>query len=88
MCKAALVKPATAAIGCASLCGATNLACRQACTFRTLDRDIQGNIKLVIDEATFTLSVPDSPRSPLALSTRAEAFPADLMEAMKSGKAH
>jgi hypothetical protein len=55
--------------------------------FSTSGPDIQGNIKLVIDEATFTLLVPDSPRSPLALSTRAEVFPADLMEAMKAGSA-
>jgi hypothetical protein len=55
--------------------------------FSTSGPDIQGDIKLVIDEATFTLSVPHSPRSPLALSTRAEVFPADLMEAMKAGSA-
>jgi hypothetical protein len=53
--------------------------------FSTSGPDIQGTIKLVIDEATFTLTVPDSPRSPLLLSTRAEAFPADLLEAMKGG---
>jgi hypothetical protein len=55
--------------------------------FSTSGPDIQGNIKLVIDEATFTLLVPDSPRSPLASSTRAEVFPADVMEAMKAGSA-
>ena len=55
--------------------------------FSTSGPDIQGNIKLVIDEATFTLLVPDSPRSPLASSTRAEVFPAGLMEAMKAGSA-
>jgi len=53
--------------------------------FSTSGPDINGKIKLVIDDATFTLSVPDSPRSPLAFSTRAEVFPADLMEAMKAG---
>jgi hypothetical protein len=53
--------------------------------FSTSGPDIQGTIKLVIDEATFTLTVPDSPRSPLVSSTRAEAFPADLLEAMKGG---
>lgn len=53
--------------------------------FSTSGPDIQGTIKLVIDGATFTLTVPDSPRSPLLLSTRAEAFPADLLEAMKGG---
>ena len=45
------------------------------------------SINLVIDDASFTLSVPDSPRSPLAFSTRAEVLPADLMEAMKAGSA-
>jgi hypothetical protein len=55
--------------------------------FSTSGPDIRGDIKLVIDDATFTLSVPDSPRSPLALSTRAEAFPSALMEAMKAGSA-
>jgi hypothetical protein len=55
--------------------------------FSTSGSDIHGNIKLVIDDATFTLSVPDSPRSSLAFSTRAEVFPADLMEAMKAGSA-
>ena len=55
--------------------------------FSTSGPDIQGNIKLVIDEATFTLSVLDTLRSPLALSTRADVFPADLMEAMKAGSA-
>jgi hypothetical protein len=53
--------------------------------FSTSGPDIQGNIKLVIEEKTFALSVPDSLKSPLALSTRAEVFPADLMEAMKAG---
>ncbi len=55
--------------------------------FSTSGPDIRGDIKLVIDDATFTLSVPDSPRSPLASSTRAEAFPSALMEAMKAGSA-
>jgi hypothetical protein len=53
--------------------------------FSTSGPDIHGKIKLVIDDATFTLSVPDSSRSPLAFSTRAEVFPAELMEAMKAG---
>jgi hypothetical protein len=52
--------------------------------FSSSGPDIQGNIKLVIDEATFTLLVPDSPKSPLELY---EVFPADLMEAMKAGSA-
>jgi hypothetical protein len=53
--------------------------------FSTSGPDIQGDIKLLIDEATFTLFVPRYPSSPLALSTRAEVFPADVMEAMKAG---
>jgi hypothetical protein len=48
---------------------------------------IRGNIKLVIDDATFTLSVPTSSKSTLALSTRAETVPDNLLEAMKAGKA-
>jgi hypothetical protein len=55
--------------------------------FSTSGPDLHGNIKLIIDDATFTVSVPDSPRSRLAFSTRAEAFPADLIEAMKAGSA-
>jgi hypothetical protein len=55
--------------------------------FSTSGPDIHDSIKLVIDDATFTLSVPDSPRSTLAFSTRAEVFPGDLMEAMKAGSA-
>lgn len=47
--------------------------------------DIHGDIKLVIDEDTFAVSVPASLKSPLALSTRAEAFPGALIEAMKAG---
>jgi hypothetical protein len=55
--------------------------------FSTSGPDILGNIKLVIDDATFPLSIPGSPRSPLAFSTRAEVFPTDLREAMKVGTA-
>jgi hypothetical protein len=55
--------------------------------FSTPGPDIQGNIKLAIDDQSFALSVPASPRSPLALSTRAEAVPGDLIEAMKAGGA-
>src|SRR5262245_40324952 len=66
--------------------------CDKSCSppslyFSTSGPDIHGKIKLVIDDATFTLSVADSPRSPLAFSTRAEVFPADLMESMKAGSA-
>ena len=53
--------------------------------FSTSGPDIQGSIKLVIDENSFTLSVPGSPKSPLAMSTRAGALPGDLAEAMKAG---
>jgi hypothetical protein len=55
--------------------------------FSTPGSDVRGNIKLVIDDGSFTLSVPASPKSPLALSTRAEAIPDDLLEAMKAGSA-
>ncbi len=54
--------------------------------FSTPGPDILGNVKLVIGDATFVLSVPASPKSPLAMSTRAEAVPGDLAEAMKAGK--
>jgi hypothetical protein len=47
--------------------------------------DIHGDIKLIIDEDTFAVSVPASLKSTLALSTRAEAFPGALLEAMKAG---
>ena len=53
--------------------------------FSTSGPDIQGSIKLVIDENSFTLSVPGSPKSPLAMSTRAGALAGDLAEAMKAG---
>ena len=54
--------------------------------FSTPGPDILGDIKLAIDEESFALSVPASPRSPLASSTRAKAVPEDLIEAMKAGK--
>ncbi|HEY6994756.1 MAG TPA: hypothetical protein VH397_13660 [Xanthobacteraceae bacterium] len=47
--------------------------------------DIEGNIELVVDENTFALAVAKSPKSPLALSTRAQAVPNGLLDAMKSG---
>ena len=49
--------------------------------------DIQGDVKLVIDKDSFAVSVPASLKSPLPLSTRAEAIPDALLEAMKSGSA-
>jgi hypothetical protein len=49
--------------------------------------DIQGSIKLVIDEDAFTLSVPASLKSQLPLSTRADAVPDGLIDAMKAGSA-
>ena len=48
-------------------------------------RDIHGDIKLVIDENTFAVSVPASLSSPLPLSTRAETIPDALIDAMKAG---
>jgi hypothetical protein len=55
--------------------------------FSTPGSDIKGNIKLVIDDTTFTVSVPDASKSPLPSSTRAEAAPGELLEAMKAGSA-
>jgi hypothetical protein len=55
--------------------------------FSTPGADIKGNIKLTIDDASFSISVPESPKSPLPSSTRAEAAPGDLLEAMKAGSA-
>jgi hypothetical protein len=47
--------------------------------------DIHGDIKLVVDEDLFAVSVPTSLKSPLPLSTRAEAIPDALIDAMKAG---
>jgi hypothetical protein len=55
--------------------------------FSTPDADIRGNIKLVIDNQSFALSVTDQPKSPLPWSTRAQAVPPDLLEAMMAGSA-
>lgn len=55
--------------------------------FSTPGADIQGNIKVSVDDKGFTLSVPASAKSPLPSSTRAEAAPRDLIEAMKGGSA-
>jgi hypothetical protein len=49
--------------------------------------DIRGDVKLVIDERSFPVSVPASLKSPLPLSTRAEALPYALIDAMKAGSA-
>ena len=55
--------------------------------FSAPEPDVQGNIKLVIDKDSFALSVPASLKSPLPSSTRAEAIPDALLEAMKAGSA-
>jgi hypothetical protein len=47
--------------------------------------DIHGDIKLVVGEDLFAVSVPTSLKSPLPLSTRAEAIPDALIDAMKAG---
>ena len=47
--------------------------------------DIRGDIKLVIDEDTFAVSVPTSPKSALPSSTRAQAMSEALIDAMKAG---
>src|SRR5215472_12410698 len=49
--------------------------------FSTPGPDIHGDIKLVIDEDTFAVSVPASLKSALPLSTRAQALPDALIEA-------
>jgi hypothetical protein len=55
--------------------------------FSTPGPDIHGDIKLVIDEDTFAVSVPTSFKSALPLSTRAETMSDALIEAMKAGSA-
>jgi len=49
--------------------------------------DIRGDIKLVIDEDTFAVSVPMLPKSALPLSTRAQTMSEALIDAMKAGGA-
>src|SRR5262249_17765709 len=53
--------------------------------FSTPEADIRGNIKLVIDKDSFAVTVPETPKSPLAWSTRAQTVSDDLLEAMKAG---
>src|SRR5262249_15006287 len=55
--------------------------------FSTPGPDIHGDVKLVIDEDTFAVSVPASLKSALPLSTRAETMSDALIEAMKAGSA-
>src|SRR5215475_7714537 len=55
--------------------------------FSTPGPDIHGDVKLVIDEETYAVSVPGSLKSALPLSTRAQALPDALIEAMKAGSA-
>lgn len=53
--------------------------------FSASGAEIQGNVELVIDKATYALSVPASLKSPLPSATRAQSVPNGLLEAMKSG---
>ena len=53
--------------------------------FSAAGPDIHGDIKLIVDEDTFDVKVPESVKSPLPLSTRAEALPYALVDAMKAG---
>jgi hypothetical protein len=53
--------------------------------FSAAGPDIHGDIKLVVDEDTFPVKVPESVKSPLPWSTRAEALPYALVDAMKAG---
>jgi hypothetical protein len=48
--------------------------------------DIVGDFKLVVDGVSFAISAPPSLRSPLPISSRSEAIPPGLLEAMKSGR--
>jgi hypothetical protein len=65
------------------------IRCEQAgslsLNFSVAGPEIQGNVELVIDDSTFALSVPASLKSALPLSTRAQAVPNGLLDAMKSG---
>jgi hypothetical protein len=65
------------------------IRCEQAgslsLNFSVAGPEIQGNVELVIDDNTFALSVPASLKSALPLSTRAQAVPNGLLDAMKSG---
>jgi hypothetical protein len=47
---------------------------------------IRGNIKLMLDDSSFEVSIGDSSSSQLPFSARAENSPGNLIEAMKSGK--
>src|SRR5262245_32573887 len=47
--------------------------------------DVHGDIKLIVDEDTFAVKVPESIKSPLPLSTRADALPHALLDASKAG---
>ena len=49
--------------------------------------DIHGDIKLIVDEQSFSVSLPASLKSPLPLSSRAEALPYTALDAMKGGSA-
>ena len=53
--------------------------------FSTPEADIRGDIKLVVDNQSFAVSVPETPKSPLVSSTRAQAVSEELLEAMKHG---
>jgi hypothetical protein len=53
--------------------------------FSAAGPEIHGEMKLVVDEDSFAVSVPASGKSPLPLSTRAEALPYALVDAMKAG---
>ena len=49
--------------------------------------DIHGDVKLIVDEQSFSVSLPASLKSPLPLSSRAEALPYAALDAMKAGSA-
>jgi len=49
--------------------------------------DIHGDVKLIVDEQSFSVSLSASLKSPLPLSSRAEALPYAALDAMKAGSA-
>src|SRR5438034_8941798 len=49
--------------------------------------DIHGDVKLIVDEQSFSVSLPASLKSPLPLSSRAEALPYAAPDALKPGSA-
>src|SRR5438067_3098357 len=49
--------------------------------------DIHGDVKLIVDEQSFSVSLPASLKSPLPLLNRLDALPYANIDSMKSGSA-